>query len=107
MITEHDLQEAIAECQGQRNPNANTCIKLASYLTIYKELYGVPDPLPSYSFDPGPPDDLVSFHGDSEFAQAVDGKQQSLVWPVINELMDVVYAINPNLYQGVMDKLTG
>ena len=34
MITEQDLLEAIAECQGQRNPNANTCIKLAAYYII-------------------------------------------------------------------------
>ena len=34
MIKEEDLQEAIAECQGVRNPNANTCLKLASYYTI-------------------------------------------------------------------------
>ena len=40
MITEKDLQEAIAECQGQRNPNASTCIKLAAFLTIQKELFG-------------------------------------------------------------------
>ena len=40
MITEKDLQEAIAEGQGQRNPNANTCIKLAAFLTIRKEMFG-------------------------------------------------------------------
>ena len=34
MITEQDLLSAIAECQGERNPNANTCIKLAAYYTI-------------------------------------------------------------------------
>ena len=40
MITEKDLQEAIAECIGQRNPNANTAIKLAAFYTIKRELYG-------------------------------------------------------------------
>ena len=34
MITEMDLQEAIAECQGKRNPNADTCIKLAAFYII-------------------------------------------------------------------------
>ena len=38
MITEKDLLEAIAECQGERNPNANTCIKLAAYYTILDHL---------------------------------------------------------------------
>ena len=39
MITEQDLQEAIAECQGERHPNANTCMKLAAFYTIKNELY--------------------------------------------------------------------
>ena len=39
MITEKDLQDAIAECQGERKPNANTCIKLAAYFTIYDHLF--------------------------------------------------------------------
>lgn len=42
MITEHDLQEAIAECQGERNPNAQTCIKLAAFYTIRDHLYPEP-----------------------------------------------------------------
>ena len=40
MITEKDLQEAIAECQGQRNPTTSTCIKLAAFYTIRRELFG-------------------------------------------------------------------
>ena len=46
MITERDLQEAIAECNGERNPNANTCIKLAAFLTIQKEMFGKPEEKP-------------------------------------------------------------
>ena len=34
MIREEDLLEAIAECQGERNPNAQTCRNLAAYYTI-------------------------------------------------------------------------
>ena len=39
MITEKDLQEAIAECEGQRNPNANTCVKLAAFYIIKDHLF--------------------------------------------------------------------
>ena len=39
MITEKDLRAAIAECQGARNPNASTCIKLAAFYTILNNLY--------------------------------------------------------------------
>ena len=39
MITEKDLQEAIAECKGKRNPDSSTCIKLAAFLIIQEHLY--------------------------------------------------------------------
>ena len=39
LIREQDLREAIAECQGKRNPDANTCIKLAAYFTILQNMY--------------------------------------------------------------------
>ena len=42
MITENDLQEAIAECEGVRNPTANTCLKLAAFYTIKDKLYPEP-----------------------------------------------------------------
>ena len=35
VIREDDVREAIAEMQGQKNPNANTCIKLAAYYIYY------------------------------------------------------------------------
>ena len=31
MITERDLIEAIAECEGERDPTAYTCLKLAAF----------------------------------------------------------------------------
>ena len=47
MITRRDLLEAIDKCQGQKNPNANTCIKLAAYYTI---LDHTPESISDYSF---------------------------------------------------------
>jgi hypothetical protein len=47
MITEKDLKEAIAECEGERNPNANTCIKLAAFYTILDNMYGEKTEIPN------------------------------------------------------------
>ena len=107
MITEKDLQEAIAECQGQRNPNASTCIKLAAFLTIQKELYGEKQesPIPSYSYASEPREPIIDYGGESEFARLVDGKRQDFVMPVMDELMDVLMATQPRLYDGVLRKL--
>ena len=108
MITEKDLAEAIAECQGQRNPTANTCIKLAAFYTIRNELFGSAqgaETPPAYSYAAPPDSGKVNFDGDSEFAQTVSGRNQSEIWPVIDELMDTLKMIQPRLYDGVMRKL--
>ena len=106
MITEKDLQEAIAECQGQRNPTTSTCIKLAAFLTIQRALYGeakedVQQPSYSYQADPG----LIDNPGMSDFAQAIDGRRQEEIWPLMDEMMDTIHAIHPRLYAAVMERL--
>ena len=104
MITEQDLQEAIAECQGQRNPNANTCIKLAAYLTIQRELYGAEDEpvIPSYSYAEPP---TLRYQSDTEFSRLIDGRDVEEVLPLFDELLDTIQVINPRLYEGFLRKL--
>ena len=104
MIYEKDLNEAIAECQGQRNPDANTCIKLAAFYTIKQHLYGTQEPA-QYSYAPAPASDTVIFDGESDFARAIDGKQQADVWPVLDELMQTLAVVQPKVYAAVMRKL--
>lgn len=107
MITEKDLQEAIAECQGVRNPNASTCIKLAAFLTIRKELYGEKDEkaeVPLYSFD-YPAAETIGYYGDTEFAQTIEGRKPDDIWPIIDELMTTVQVVQPRLYQAVIRKI--
>ena len=110
MITEHDLQEAIAECEGQRNPTANTCIKLAAFYTIKQHLF--PDEKPSYSFADSPlpmksenVSDLVNYESDSEFAQAIYGLPNDIAWSIMDELMSTLAVINPKLYNSTMRKV--
>lgn len=107
MITERDLQEAIAECLGKKNPDASTCIKLAAFYTIRQELFpATPEPSPpSYSYAPGPVrDNIISVDSDSEFSRAVDGMKAEDVWPVIDELMETIKVIYPRLYNAVLAK---
>lgn len=109
MITEKDLLEAIAECQGQRNPNANTCIKLAAYYTILQNITSSvqpdPDPMPTYSYAGPPVKNTINHEGDSEFLQLVNGRDQDEILPVIDELMTTLQVINPRLYNSVIRKL--
>ena len=107
MITEKDLQEAIAECEGVRNPNANTCIKLAAFLTIQRELYGEKDravQIPQYSYDAGAPD-VVNYYSDTEFAGLIEGKDANEMWAIVDELMSALQVIEPRLYAAVLRKI--
>lgn len=119
MITKKDLDEAIAECNGVRNPRADTCIKLAAYYTIKEHLYpethceqavdnngrfvDFNKSLADYSFNA--PSDTVQYSGDGDFAEAIRGKNSYEMWAVMDELMDTLKIINPRLYDGVMRKI--
>ena len=100
MITERDLQDAIAECQGQRNPNANTCIKLASFYTILDHIGKQEEPV--YSFSPPP---QVTYTSETEFAKRIEGMDINDVLAVFDELMTTLSVVNPALYKSVMRML--
>lgn len=108
MITEHDLREAIAECEGVRNPNASTCIKLAAFYTILKHMTGEEPDRPQYSFASGPAEseeaNIVPHISDSEFSQAVEGRDVLDVMLVVDDLMSTLLVVNPRLYASVMRK---
>ena len=113
MITEKDLQEAIAECKGKRNPDSSTCIKLAAFLIIQEHLYGKPSEsesvpaLPAYSYA-APPEQvetIIDYQGDTDFAAVIDGRRADDVWPVMEELMEVLRRTNKPLYNATIRKI--
>ena len=110
MIREQDLHEAIAECMGKRNPDANTCIKLAAFYTIRDAMYPKSPEMmgqgsqEQYSYAPAP-EATVQIESKSEFADRIDGRKQRDIWPVMDELMDTLHVIQPRLYDAVMEKL--
>ena len=100
MITENELRAAIAECQGERNPNANTCIKLAAYYTILENLN------PGYSYQ-APAMDItpVDYVSNTEFGQAIRGMETSAIFGLVDELLTVLQVVQPPLYNGFMRKI--
>lgn len=106
MITENDLREAIAECQGERNPNANTCIKLAAYYTILENITPKSDVQeavsPAYSFLA---DGSVHIDSETDFARKVEGMQTDDVLKLMDELMTTLQVVNPRLYDSVMRRI--
>lgn len=111
MITEQNLYEAIAECQGQRNPNANTCLKLASYYTILdhlkeKETETMPVPVYSYAAAQEPREpDRINYTSETDFGKVVNGRPTEDVIAVFDELMTTLQGMIPRLYEGVLNRL--
>ena len=105
MILEQDLREAIAECQGKRNPDANTCIKLAAYFTILQNMYPEQKPEPAFFQAASGINPVIEYDSGTEFAKAVNGRDPSEIIPVIDELMTTLQVLHPRLYDGVLNKL--
>ena len=47
----------------------------------------------------------VGSYGDSDFLRAVEGKDPSKVWPIMDELMDTLAVVNARVYNSVMQKI--
>jgi hypothetical protein len=111
LITEHDLQEAIAECQGVRNPDAKTCMMLAAFYTIKDKLYPdakeEPVVFPQYSYD-SPPievEEVINYQSDTDFGSAIHGKNTGEVLAIVDEAMDALSVLNPPLYKSIMRRI--
>lgn len=107
MIREDDLREAIAECEGSRNPSASTCIKLASYYALLDRKTGQTaqehvrtDPQYSYASTPIP-------YGNSELSRIIEKKGISECYPIIEETIEAMEVIVPKLYHAMLRKLDG
>lgn len=106
MITIDDLKAAIAECEGERNPNANTCMKLSAYYILLREKQSAPEA--AYSGAPAPESpvkETVEYFSETEFGRAINGKETALVLALVDELMSTVEIINKRLYLGVMRRI--
>ena len=107
MIRLDDLQEAIAECEGQKNPNANTCMMLAAFYTIKRELFGETEQPPVYSYaaEPERRAEGITYTSDSEFGQIVTGKDPERVMEIIDEMLGIIQGMSPRLYTAVLQKI--
>ena len=100
MINEDELNRAIAECQGQRHPTANTCIKLAAYLTIKDALFKEEELSYSYRADP-----VRRYKSDTEFFRIAEKTDSEHVMAVMDQLMDVLKSTQPRLYDRTIRRM--
>ena len=103
MITEQDLRAAIAECEGAKNPTASTCIKLAAFYTVLDQLYNTGMPKAGgYSFQA--PETRIPY-SESEFSRLTQQKGIEKVYPIMDEVMEMLYVTNRPLYDSIIRKI--
>ena len=114
MITEKDLTEAIAYCDGKVDAKPNHAVLMAACYYLKDRLYPSKDdrlkesPTPSYSYATEPEnhaESTIDYYSGTEFSEAVDGRTVAEIMPIVDELMSVLQATNPRLYAGVMRKI--
>jgi hypothetical protein len=120
VITEKQVQEAIAYCNGKVDPKRDDALLLAACYIIedrFSKEQGQPakavEPLrelPNYSTAPAPDpvEKTINYTSDTQFGRMISGRPAAEVWPLIDELVnEAVQALNPRLYDAFMRKLKG
>ena len=119
MITEPEIDAAIAECVGKRNPDANTVRTLAALYTIKEHLYPkeplqktqqlerAENALSNYSFAPAPDQKpyAISLSSDTDFARVIEGRDPEEIMPLMDEAMSLLASVYPACYDAIMRKL--
>lgn len=94
MISKDELDKTILELEMRDTTFAN-CSKLADLYIVRDHITG------QQAAQPTP----LDISGESEFLQAVTGRDSVQVWAIIDDLMDTLHTVNPRAYSHVMEKI--
>lgn len=95
MISKDKLDKEILELETKHDTTYATCERLAW-------LYIVRDHITDQQQAQPTPLDIS---GNSEFLQAVDGKNSVSVWSIMDDLMDTLRVTAPRVYSNVLRKI--
>jgi hypothetical protein len=115
MITEKEVAQAIEQCM-QEPVTGNKRAVLADLIIIQDYLFGEPTrateppqmPMQMQSYSAPPMEQVeiyVETNGDSEFLKAVNDKKADRAWRLMNELVEAVRILHPNMYTSFIDKV--
>lgn len=111
MFSKAELVDAINELTEGRHTIQN-CEKLAAIYTVLDHMYpedsGKDDFLGGYSGAAAgteEADRTVPRYGDTEFLDAISGRDSREMWLLMDELMSTLSVVNPRLYDSVMRKI--
>ncbi len=101
MITKRELERAIDEIERKDSTTFQDCQKLATFYTIYNQLYGNSEQLKSVPIE----QEIVHVIGETDFIKSINGKQAEKMWAVMDELLTTLSVINDKLYDSVLRKV--
>lgn len=102
MISIEQINGEISALEEEK-PTYVVMQKLADLYTVRDHMVmGAKSPTPSVAVS----EVMPIIESESEFIQAVSGKNTRKVLDILDEAMEVVHALNPGLYNGVIRKLT-
>lgn len=100
MFTKTELLDAIDDLELAPATYQNA-EKLATFYTLYDHLYRrEPDSRIQTTREV-----TIYRYGDTEFLQAIEGKETEPVWQTMDELMTTIKALHPKLYQATIDRI--
>ena len=100
MISMEQISGEIAALQEEK-PTHVTMQKLAALYTVRDHMVIDAQPvIPAVAVA-----EIVPEFGESEFAKLIHGKDQTKIWSIMDELMQTLQVINPQLYAGVIRRL--
>lgn len=103
MLTKSELLRAIDELEDAA-PTFENCQKMATFYTLLNALYRSRDEEPKQISGP---EEVISYHGDSEFLQSVEGIPADEVWAIMDELMEAIQVLQPKLYSSTLRRIRG
>lgn len=104
-----EIEWAIQELE-QKESSFPVYAKLANLYTVRNEMIASrsrPE-VSAHSNATGPstdPSNVIGVYGDTEFLNSIVGKEQALVWPIIDDLMNALQVVNHRAYSNVLQKL--
>lgn len=107
MVTERELREAIDELEAAAG-SINGCAALAALYALKDRYYpkcGEISDTPTVVHSASSSPHIIRTGSDSEFLNAINGKNWEDIVPLFDELMSAVKVLQPNLYAAVLRRL--
>lgn len=107
VIKEQELIDAIDELKHGRH-TIQTCEKLAAVITCLQYMYPQENKESTYirgGYSGAGYGDEIGLYGNTEFLQAIAGKNPEAMWKLMDEAMSILAMTNKRLYEHIMSQI--